>query len=85
MFNQLTHSKFMKALAELAVFLQLGALFFAPKAVSSLDDVAGRNWSWFSCLCTAVEATNALFKRQPFSSSFTESVGMEYAVGLVSV
>ena len=85
MFNQLTHSKFIKALAELAMFLKLDSLFTNSGNFPVSDETTGRNWSWFPTLCMAAEITNALFKKKPFSDSFTESVGMKSLAGLVGV
>jgi len=81
-FNQLTHSKFIKALAELAMFLKLDALFCNSANGQIADEAPGRNWSWFRNLCMAADVTNALFKRQPFTDAFSEFVGNKNIVGL---
>lgn len=75
----------MKALAELALFLQLDKLFATTKNGSLSDEITGRNWAWFPSLCMAAEVTNALFKRQPFPDSFAEAVGTKDVIGLVSL
>ena len=85
MFNQLTHSKFIMALAELAMFLKLDKLFSNSANGHGSDETPIRNWSWFPTLCMAAEVTNALFTRQSFSDSFTESIGVKNFAGLVGV
>ena len=84
-FNQLTYSNFMKALAELAVFIQLDSFYSASKSGFPSEETSGRNWSWFPTLCMAADVTNALFKRQPFPDSFAEAVGLKDVAAMVRV
>ena len=67
------------------MFLKLDVLFCNSANGQMADEAPGRGWYWFRNLCMAAEVTNALFKRQPFTDTFSEFVGKKNVAGLVSV
>lgn len=83
--NQLTHSQFIKSLAELAIFLKLENVLIGEPRDHVTDQEAHHNWSWFSTLCKTAQVTDALFKRATFPSSFVEEFENSGSLGLVCV
>ena len=84
MFNQIVHNDFMKALTDLAFFLDLDQFEKISLKLNSNQNEASHNWQWFVTLCLAVQTTDSLFKRENFPETFVDEKDTDANPGLVS-
>ena len=83
MFNQIVHSEFMKALVELALFLEIDSFQKSSTNISGKQNDNKQSYSWFENLSVAIHATDALFRSQPFPCAFVEERDADDSAGLV--